>query len=151
MEYIDVEDEDDDDEEEDESPDEPQARQEQSMGDLLGDVGGQEEEPSMFDDMETHEEETHETGDLIDFGQTAEEPAANTNTGSDLMDIMGDSIDPATKKTTKPVKEAYTDIFADITGGTQPPPNTSTNAANGGDLNSLFGANGGNQTNGNAN
>merc|ERR1712060_113150 len=100
--------------------------------------------------METHEEEAHETGDLIDFGQTAEEPAGNTNTGSDLMDIMGDSIDTATKKTAKPVKEAYTDIFADITGGTQPPPNTSTNAANGGDLNALFGGgSNGNTANGN--
>merc|ERR1719378_831126 len=61
-----------------------------------------------------------------------------------------------TQNDTTVAATTYTDPFADITSGTQPPPNTSTNKGNdtGNDLSAFFGGNvsssGGSKMNGNA-
>lgn len=116
---------------------------------------GDDDGDGMFDGLQVHDEPTSGTTDLIgsdmllDMNTGTERPsAANTGNSDDLMNLMGDmdmnngsgpnGNAPPTKGTEK---KPYHDIFEDLgSGGTQPPPNTTTNADSkgDGDLSSFF-------------
>jgi len=175
MKYLDVEEEDDDDDDEEEEEEEEEevedTRQRQSVGNLLGD-DHEEEEDDMFDGLQTHEDGTTGTTDLIGNDMFSDMDkkqnggsSGNIGNSDDLMNLMGDmdmnqsnggnnGNAPAMTQSGNETKKPYQDIFADITGsggGTQPPPNTATNAAatkgggggDGGDLSAFFGGGGG--------
>merc|ERR1711933_589246 len=127
------------------------------------------EDMNVVDDDDGAEDEPSNQG-LMTFTENKTSTATTNSGGLDIMDIMGNMNTTTTtttttsqppqqneihSTTTAPAK-AYKDPFANITSGTQPPPNTSTNKASndtGNDLSAFFGGNassGGSKMNGNA-